>query len=271
MLVEDRGTFSRSMIRNRLRDVLSHDEVEIDLLLGEVRRRHAAAPNVYPFKVIDNRIERVVPDATIYTHLLLLSLDEAPFRRQRGFASVDVGLDLLTIEGLIAYLGKGALGIRFAWPALKGPNHRPTGFADAIDWLADQLDRTPGTGRRSLKKKDGGVDVVVWRPFHDRGAGFLVILAQTTVQMNFVPKAKDIRAHQWNEWIPLGVPPLTAIVVPHSIPSTSDAWDDMHYDVNMIVDRMRLCELLENAAALPADVCGRLDDWNQAELAGLAL
>jgi len=259
------------MIRNRLRDVLSHDEVEIDLLFGEIRRRNAAAPSIYPFAVVDNRLERVLPQSTVYTYLLLLALEEAPFRKRRGFASVDIGLDLLTIEGLVAYLGKRAEGIRFAWPPLKGPNHRPTKFIDAIDWLADQLDRTVGSGRRSPNKKDGGVDVVVWRPFHDRAAGFLVILAQTTVQKDFVPKAKDIRAHQWNEWIPLGVPPLTALVVPYSIPSTSDAWDDMHYDVNLIIDRMRLCELLENAAPLPAEVCGRLEEWGQAELASMAL
>jgi hypothetical protein len=141
----------------------------------------------------------------------------------------------------------------------------------AIDWLADQLDRTPGTGRRSPKKKDGGVDVVVWRPFHDRASAFLVLLGQTTVQRHFVPKAKDIRPHQWNEWIPLGVPPLTAIVVPYSIPVTSDAWDDMHYDVNLILDRMRLCELLEGAWPVDTELQARLDTWCAAELAAMAI
>jgi len=271
MEIEQRQVLSRSTLRTRLRDVLSHDETELDLLFSEVRRRSAASATIYPYTVDATRIVRSGTDGTVYCYLLLLALEEAPFRKAGKFARVEFGLDLLAVAALKAYLGDAALGVRFAWPPGKGPGRRPTRFPEAVSWLADQLNLPTGSGRRSPSKKDGGVDVVVWRPFHDRAGAFLVILAQTTVTRTFVPKAKDISRDQWKDWISFGSSPITALVVPHSIPTNSDAWDDMHYDVNLILDRVRLCELLEEAEPIEHALHADIATWCSSQLDALIL
>src|SRR5699024_4280 len=130
-----------------------------------------------------NVIERVAGrDASIYEALLLLSLDGTKFRKDKDWNDADKILDRLGRDALIAYLGLGAQGRRFASPASDG---RPTGFSPAVRWIAGLLNLEVGVGPKNPHKKDGGVDVVAWRPFRDGRSKFAVVLAQCTIKVRF--------------------------------------------------------------------------------------
>ena len=73
----------------------------------------------------------------------------------------------------------------------------------------------------------------------------MVILCQCTVALDWTPKAKDIVPAIWNGWIDFGREPLTAIAVPFAVPQAFDRWDELRRTVNIILDRMRLAELIE--------------------------
>lgn len=268
MLIEERRAISRADLRRRGQSADVSD-VELDLLMREVESRTMWAPTIYPFRTDGSRIH-LMPDieSVWYEYLLLASLPEAPFRASRRFARVEYALDALTTEALMALLGPTAESVQFAWPS--SPD-RPSRFPDAVAWLADRLDLPEGSGLRPPRKKDGGVDVVAWRKFRDDRNAYTVVLAQTTLQMSFGPKARDIVPDQWKAWIAFGVDPMRALVVPHAITAGDTAWDDAHYSVHLIIDRFRLCELLEDrdlshlALKDGSELAGRVRKWIQAE------
>lgn len=263
LLIEDRKHFSRSMLRQRLANTsfIEGDELDaqLDLLLGEVARRVRIAPEVYPFEetAIGLSRRRDVEQA-LYEFLLWLSVSPR-YREENRFSEIDALFDGIVQCALIAYLGPGARGVRFAFPSKDG---RPPGFEQAVQWLAELLNLTTGKLIPRPKVKDGGVDVVAWRPFADGRAGFVVVLAQCTVQLDWVGKSKDIVVGKWLGWIDFGLSPLTALAVPFAVPVSFDRWDELRRTVNVVLDRLRLCELVDPARL---DVLKEIKEWASSE------
>ncbi len=271
MFIEQRSTASRSFIRKQLGDV-AEDE-HIDGLLTEISRRELNAPATYPFTLVDSVIHFHAGHAMVgaYGYLLIAAFPGSPFRLARRFASAERGLDVLTEHALRGLLSGEAQSIRFAWPPGKGDGRRPGRFPDAVVWLAENLGLTPLNPNPNPKRKDGGVDVVAWRPFRDGRSAFPVVLAQTTIQASFMNKAGDIWSKLWSNWISFGVEPTTALVVPHVIPMAETWWDDMRFAVNLIVDRIRLLELLEHTDVAADPALAEMGEWVDGQLLAMAL
>lgn len=98
---------------------------------------------------------------------------------------------------------------------------------------------------------DGGVDVVAWHHFRDGRAGFPVLLAQCTVQAKWRPKTRDISTTLWRSWIDFPTRPQKVLVIPFAVPEGKAWWRDRNRLAGMILDRMRVSELLEECD----------DDW----------
>jgi hypothetical protein len=248
MLTEGRRHLSRSMLRQRLLNCLFLEQgeldAEIDILLGEVARRQRIAPNIYPFEESSVGLARKMgAEEAPYEFLLWLSVSHR-FREEGRFPEVDLLFDALVKHALAQYLGTSGRAIRFAHPSSDG---RPPGFPEAVRWLANLLKLRTGPAEPRTVRKDGGVDVVAWRPFRDGRTGFIVILCQCTVQQDWPPKSKDVIANQWRGWIDFGGDPVTALAIPFAIGPSFDRWDEQRRIVDMVLDRLRLCELVEPA------------------------
>jgi hypothetical protein len=246
MLIEERKYMSKSSMRQRLKGALSIEseeaEVEIELLLSEVSRRDKIAPQVYPFSESPTGLSRKeIPDLAVYEFLLWLSVSPR-YKWEDRYREIDEHFDKLVKQALIRYLGGNARGVRFAFPSSDG---RPAGFPEAVSWLAGLLNLATGKAIPRPRVKDGGVDVVVWCPFRDGRTGFVVILCQCTVELNWPPKAKDIVIGNWCGLIDFGLHPLTVLGVPFAVPRTFEKWDELRRTVNIVLDRMRLCELIQ--------------------------
>ena len=268
MFVEDRKNLSRSSLRQRARASLFFDrddlDFHVDLLLSEVERRKKRAEAAYPFDWTETGLLRAsVLDEAPYEFLLWLAVSPI-YREEDRFDEIDVLFDTLVKHALIVYLGPNATGVRFGFPSSEG---RPSGFPEGVSWLAKLLRLQTGSGVARPQLKDGGVDVVVWHPFQDGRSGFVVILCQCTVAKNWTPKAKDIVADIWRGWIDFGRDPLTAIAVPFAIPQTFDRWDELRRTVNIILDRMRLVELIQ---VNTLDDLAAIREWNDKERSMLA-
>ena len=269
MLAEARNNSSRSFLRRRLRSTLFTDgdelEIQLEMLLSEVERRKKRAEASYPFAWTEIGLSRTRDvDETPYEFLLWLAMSPI-YRQEDRYDEIEELFDNLVRQALIEYLGSNAVGVRFGSPASGG---RPSSFPNAVKWLAKKLRLQTGAAVPNPQRKDGGVDVVVWNPFRDERSGFVVILCQCTVAHDWTPKAKDIVAGVWNGWIDFGLDPVTAIAVPFAIPQGFDRWDDLRRTVNVILDRIRLAELIEVNAI---DDLVAIQTWNSKERSLLAV
>lgn len=250
MLLESRVRAARSRIRKALRSALhpSDDELEaaVNFLLNEMSARERIAPRTYPFRQESEggAVLQVSTASCLYSFLLCMSVSR-PFREERRWSETDRWFDRVVLQALKRSLGEGSLGIRFGHPPTDG---RPTGFQDAIGWLCAQMGLGRGTAERIERPNDDGVDVVVWRPFGDGRTGFPVILAQCTVRRDpgsWVDKARECDAVTWVGWVDFGRPAQTCLALPFAVPSVSDRWDQLRRATNIVLDRMRISELLD--------------------------
>ena len=274
-------------------------EVRVEQLMDEVAFRKQMGPRIYAFEQTAERlVKRDVVGADAYIFLLVLSSVDAPFRSARKAHEVEAAYDAIALEALRRYLGRGARAIRFAKNA-HDPNDnesRPKKFRAAIKWLREELTLGPGiatppdleleahwedqdedepeVGPRVLNSyNDGGVDVVAWWRFADGRAGSPVLLAQCTVQLEWGEKVDDVPVELWKKWIDFEtVPPQTALVIPFAVDRTSEQWANRTVQAGVIVDRVRLIELLEELddADLASTVDATTKAWVDNQLNELA-
>ncbi len=281
-------------------------DVRIELIRSEINERKSAGANVYPFAVDEDRVSlRNVCGKDVYLLLLVLGTAGLPYRRNRRANEVEEAYDLVALAALKRFLGRTSLAVRFARTArseelaeteANDPLRRPTSFPEAIKWLRHWLDVGPGPrppddsdpdtqdhwedgevegaeplGREPLTSyNDAGVDVVAWWRFADGRAGFPVVLAQCTVQLNWEKKVDDIKVKLWEKWIDFDtVPPQTALVIPFADRRDSSLWKDRTVQAGVILDRVRLIELLDELECQQLEdmVDDRVRTWTSNELA----
>ena len=251
-----------------------------DRLLAEIARRSETAPRIYQFTVEDDVIAwaEEVPGGTIYAFLRWLSVPRAPFRKERT-AEVELPLDELGLAALQVLIGPDAEGVLFARRYAADPatdSVRPTSFPDAIRWLRGRLKLLAGLelvpdgappddegDHPARTYNDGGADIVAWRHFADGRAGFPTVLGQCTIQFKWRPKTTDIVLDLWADWIRFVTTPQKALILPFAVPDGKSWWRDRSRTAGMILDRMRLCELLDSLTTedLGALQAARMSDW----------
>ena len=249
MVLNDLTSLSRSAFLQLFPAGQAPDGAEIDELFGEVRRRADIAPHLYPFRDVEESIVREPDiDGRIYRLLLMMSLEVAPFRQENRYNEINPAFELLTREAMISYMGQGALGRRFGWPSGDG---RPQYLADAIEWLAQAMSLQVGDlADIDADDKDGGVDVVVWKPFADGSPAFSVYLIQCTVQAGYEGKAGGINAARWLTWIKFGQAPQKVLSIPHAVPLDAKVRVSLGFSFHVLLDRLRICEKLDGGTNL---------------------
>jgi hypothetical protein len=256
MILGKARSISRTAIASLFPAGQGPDAAEFDALFTEIRRRADTAPNVYPFRAVDELIllgEEV--DPRIYAFLLVLSLESAPYRTEHRFNEIGPFLELLTREAMLEYLGRGADSVRFGSDA----DGRPQLLSDAVRWLAERmgLEVSPEAIGEDIDvdDKDGGIDVAAWHAFADGEPSFASFLIQCTTQATYERKPADVTPEKWNAWIRFGKPPLIVLSIPFAIPKDAKVRGELRYKVHLLLDRLRICELLSRH-----DVTGHEDD-----------
>ena len=269
MLRTGKPQLARARLIDALVAQLGSSPQELDLpvsfLFSEIGRRRRIAGCGYPL-IIDGTVIKRDTESTsdFYVFLLLIAVD-GPMRSASRYRDVDQLFDDVVREAMRSYLGPDTETLRFGWPPSNG---RPGAFPEALDWLSERIGLPVGSGLRAPRKKDGGLDVVAWKPFKDGRSAFAVALVQCTMQSDWHPKAKDILDHVWMSRLDTGRPVVTSLAVPFVIPRNYPGWDELRRMTNIVFDRLRLAQVLAKRNSSPfADMI----QWTQREIARFAV
>jgi len=216
--------------------------VQVNMALSVMERREKLLGSRYPFKISEIAVQKIdFDESLIYKSLLFLSRSSTSTPWNSG-AIPSAHTDLfeeLSAVALKVMLGEGSKALQFGWPSKDG---RPSEFYEAVPWLANQMGVAIGAGYRPPRRKDGGVDLVAWRPFKDGKNGFPIYLVQCTVQQDFVSKSRDIDLRLWAGWLALDRDPICVLTIPRTVQSNED-WNEVSANV-ILLDRIRLCSLI---------------------------
>ena len=243
ILVSQSGHFGRDRLDDLAQAEVAVPAPRVGLALDVMARRSRLLGADYPFKVHELAVMRQQSRlADAYQTLLCLTPGSVARQTVRATDTAEMGEVLEEIaEAALANLwGTGGEAIRFGYPSVHG---RPEAFDQAIVWLARRIGLEPGRGYRPPRRKDGGVDVVAWRHFADRRAGFPIALAQCTVQGETFTKTSDIDLRLWASWMAMDVDPMSLLVIPGTVRVAGPDWQQLS-TVVVVVERLRLMELL---------------------------
>ena len=219
-------------------------ELQVASGIKTMERRSGLLGSKYPFEVNDFAIVfNQSMELSSYIYLLLITRPSfsvswqtaAPTQEESDLFAEFVALALKD------YLGEPGEAIPFGWPSKFG---RPQEFPLAIDWLADKLGLKLGSAFRPPRRKDGGVDVVAWKPFKDRRSGFPIYLVQCTLQKEFVSKSRDIDLRIWAGWLEMDHDPVSILAIPRSI-APGESWNEITAN-SIIFERFRLGESIKH-------------------------
>ena len=217
-------------------------DIAVNLAMATLKRREKTLGKAYPFLVNDYVVRRTgTYQSCAYSVLLLLTRSPGltPWRvGPVSQGSVEL-FENLTCEALRIMLGPVSQAINFGWPSSEG---RPPEFFNAVPWLANKMGVTVGSGYRPPRRKDGGVDVVAWRPFADGKSGFPIYLVQCTLQQDVLKKTRDIDLRLWAGWLALDSDPVSVLSIPRTIGNVAE-WNEISAN-SVLLDRIRLAELL---------------------------
>jgi len=228
----------RSVVSEKL-DVPSQ---RVDVSLNLIKRRSEVLLDSYPFEVKSvGMVRRQDWDKLPYSFLLRISSSvshDFSLASDQNTERVE-SFEKLVVVAMQNLMGFGSKAIRFGFPS----EDRPIEFPRAIEWLSNRMGIKSGEAYRPPRRKDGGVDVVAWRPFKDRRNGFPVYLVQVTCEKNFSHKIYDIDLRLWSGWLNLDSDPVSVLAVPTTI-SPGEEWNEISSRV-VVLERIRICELLE--------------------------
>jgi hypothetical protein len=248
-------------IESNANDFANFREVQVTLALNTMKRRRDTLGELYPFEVdeLAVRVDRS-PLGSVYVALLMLSRTTGgtPWHSSSTIAAHAEFLENVSCFAVEALLGPGSKSLPFGWPSKVG---RPAEFENAVTWLASKMRLDVGSGYRPPRRKDGGVDVVGWRPFRDGRTGFPIALVQCTIQNDYVSKSRDIDLRLWSSWLAVDRDPYVVLAIPRIVPP-GPTWSEIAAN-SVLLDRVRLTELCG----------GHTDDsieaFNSAELVNL--
>ena len=180
------------------------NETDLNLAVTAIARRSKMLGEHYPIEVLNSALKvRRVSDIGVYEAMLLITSGNPAFQFPRDELAASAELfEHIVTHAARTLLGAGAQAVRFGYPGDQG---RPPEFPQAIPWLVKKMHLRGGTAYKDPQRKDGGVDVVAWRPFPDARPGFPIQLIQVTLEKNFSHKAGDINTRLWSLLLGLDV------------------------------------------------------------------
>lgn len=140
-------------------------------------------------------------------------------------------------NALDSFFGLNTKTVNFGFPSRSG---RPADFPAAVDWLSKKTNIRLGSAYRPPRKKDGGVDLFVWKSFSDNKPGIPIMLVQCTIKDDFINKIGDIDIRLWSSWLSSDIEPLVALAIP-GVVNKDDQWREITTR-GILLDRLRLVE-----------------------------
>lgn len=252
LLVSSSGHFGRDKLDGLAMAEIGASPMKVSMAIAVMSKRLGILGDSYPFVVSDIAVlRRDTQHAATYAALLHLTPSSVARQTVRASETAVMGelLEEIAEVALANFWGPGGDALSFGYPSRHG---RPEAFDQAVVWLAGKIGLKAGRGYRPPRRKDGGVDVVAWRQFADRRAGFPVALAQCTIQAATFTKTTDVDLRLWSSWLAMDRDPHSMLVIPGTVRSAGPDWQQLT-TVVMVIDRIRLMDLLDRGTGKVAD------------------
>ncbi len=209
-----------------------------------MKKRKQVLKDLYPFIIDDTFIvTRETVGNSFYLQMLFLTPKAGLFTSGANW-NLEKASQLfedLTEKALSSFFGSNTHTANFGFPSRSG---RPAEFSAAVEWLSKKTNIRLGNAFRPPRKKDGGVDLFVWKSFSDGQPGIPVMLVQCTIREDFINKIGDIDLRLWANWLSSDIEPLVALAVP-GVVTKEEVWNEITTR-GILLDRMRLTELASN-------------------------
>jgi hypothetical protein len=140
-------------------------------------------------------------------------------------------------NSMASFFGQNTRTVNFGFPSRNG---RPADFPAAVAWLSKKTNIRLGNAYRPPRKKDGGVDLFVWKAFADNKPGIPIMLVQCTIKDDYINKIGDIDIKLWSSWLSSDIEPLVALAVP-GVVNKDEYWGEITTR-GILLDRLRLVE-----------------------------
>lgn len=206
-----------------------------------LEKRQQVLRDLYPFKIDDTFIvtRKTVLDS-FYLQMLFLTPKVGLFTSGAtwNLEKASQLFEDLAEKALSNFFGSNTHTANFGFPSRNG---RPAEFSAAVEWLSKKTNIRLGNAFRPPRKKDGGVDLFVWKSFSDNQPGIPVMLVQCTIKEDFINKIGDIDLRLWANWLSSDIEPLVALAVP-GVVTKDEVWSEITTR-GILLDRMRLTEL----------------------------
>jgi len=207
---------------------------------ARLQKRSSSLGVKYPVKVTAEYIQ-VVGDIWSTPYLLMTSFSGASIFRGQSRWSLDTSSKLFEKISEVClgdFFGQSTRTRNFGHPSDVG---RPSEFGDAVRWIANSMKIPLGSGYRSPRQKDGGVDIFVWREFEDGYPGVPLLLIQCTISSNFQHKISDVDTRLWASWLSSDIDPIVGLCVPQIVEKQED-WN-LITTRGLLFDRNRLTSM----------------------------
>ena len=206
----------------------------------QLERRSQILGKNYPFLLDESLIvtRKSVIDS-VYIQLLFLTSGTG-ISTSSSIYNLDKASKLfedIAESSLKSFFGENTETVNFGFPSRRG---RPAEFSAAVEWLSNMTNIRLGNAYRPPRKKDGGVDLFVWKSFSDNNPGIPVMLVQCTIKEDFINKIGDIDIKLWSSWLSSDIEPLVALAVP-GIVNKNEIWSEIATR-GILLDRLRLVE-----------------------------
>jgi hypothetical protein len=206
-----------------------------------LQKRQQVLKDLYPFTIDETFIvtKKTVRDS-FYLQMLFLTPKAGLFTSGAtwNLEKASQLFEDLTEKALSNFFGSKTHTANFGFPSRSG---RPAEFSAAVEWLSKKTNIRLGNAFRPPRKKDGGVDLFVWKSFSDNQPGIPVMLVQCTIKEDFINKIGDIDLRLWANWLSSDIEPLVALAVP-GVVTKDEVWSEITTR-GILLDRMRLTEL----------------------------
>ena len=210
-----------------------------------MEKRKSILGDAYPFQIDDTYVvTRSTTQDSLYIQLLFLTSKVGLFTSGNSW-NLELASQLfedITESALSSFFGKKTRTLNFGFPSRNG---RPAEFAAAVEWLSKKTNIRLGNAYRPPRKKDGGVDLFVWKSFSDNQPGVPIMLVQCTIREDYINKIGDIDLRLWANWLSSDLEPLVALAVP-GVVTKEEVWGEITTR-GILLDRIRLVELGEES------------------------
>lgn len=211
----------------------------------QLERRSQVLGESYPF-IIDEAyiVTRKSVDDSTYLQLLFLTPGSGVSTAGSvwNLEKASKLFEDIVESSLATFFGQNTRTVNFGFPSRNG---RPAEFPAAVAWLSEKTNIRLGNAYRPPRKKDGGVDLFVWKAFADNKPGIPIMLVQCTIKDDYINKIGDIDIKLWSSWLSSDIEPLVALAVP-GVVNKDEYWSEITTR-GILLDRLRLVESCHDA------------------------